>query len=83
MGGNVDEWTTEKYWPHYIVVVPPVEGTEDGNTIPSSTKKYNACRGGNFCNMNPSDPSGGASGCRRWDKDEAKENIGFRVSLFL
>ena len=83
MGGNVDEWTTEKYWPHYIVVVPPVEGTEDGNTIPSSTKKYNACRGGNFCNMNPSDPSGGASGCRRWDKDEAKKNIGFRVSLFL
>ena len=84
MGGNVEEWTTEKFLPTgYKVEEVPVEGTEDGNTIPSSTKKYNACRGGNFCNMNPSDPSGGASGCRRWDKDEAKKNIGFRVSLFL
>lgn len=83
MGGNVDEWTTEKYWPHYIVEVPPVEGTEDGNTIPSSTKKYNACRGGNFSNMNPRDPSGSTAGCRKWDEDKAMQEIGFRVSLFL
>ena len=83
MGGNVDEWTTEKFFPGYHVeVVPPEEGTEDGNTT-TPTKKYNACRGGNFGNMNPHDPSGSTAGCRKWDEDKAMQEIGFRVSLFL
>ena len=83
MGGNVEEWTTEKFLPTgYKVEEVPVEGTEDGNTT-TSPKKYNACRGGNFGNMNPREPGGCTAGDRRWDKDEAKENIGFRVSLFL
>ena len=83
MGGNVEEWTTEKFLPTgYKVEEVPVEGTEDGNTT-TSPKKYNACRGGNFGNTNPREPGGCTAGDRRWDKDEAKENIGFRVSLFL
>ena len=45
MGGNVEEWTTEKFLPTgYKVEEVPVEGTEDGNTT-TSPKKYNACRG--------------------------------------
>ena len=83
MGGNVEEWTTEKFLPTgYKVEEVPVEGTEDGNTT-TSPKKYNTCRGGNFGNTNPREPGGCTAGDRRWDKDEAKENIGFRVSLFL
>ncbi len=83
MGGNVEEWTTEKFLPTgYKVEEVPVEGTEDGNTT-TSPKKYNACRGGNFGNTNPREPGGCTAGDRRWDKDEAKKNIGFRVSLFL
>ena len=83
MGGNVEEWTTEKFLPTgYKVEEVPVEGTEDGNTT-TSPIKYNACRGGNFGNTNPREPGGCTAGDRRWDKDEAKENIGFRVSLFL
>ena len=83
MGGNVEEWTTEKFLPTgYKVEEVPVEGTEDGNTT-TSPKKYNACRGGIFGNTNPREPGGCTAGDRRWDKDEAKENIGFRVSLFL
>ena len=83
MGGNVEEWTTEKFLPTgYKVEEVPVEGTEDGNTT-TSPKKYNAYRGGNFGNTNPREPGGCTAGDRRWDKDEAKENIGFRVSLFL
>ena len=83
MGGNVEEWTTEKFLPTgYKVEEVPVAGTEDGNTT-TSPKKYNACRGGNFGNTNPREPGGCTAGDRRWDKDEAKENIGFRVSLFL
>ena len=82
MGGNVEEWTTEKFLPTGYKVDVSVEGTEDGNTT-TPTKKYNACRGGNFGNTNPREPGGCTAGDRRWDKDEAKENIGFRVSLFL
>ena len=83
MGGNVEEWTTEKFLPTgYKVEEVPVEGTEDGNAT-TSPKKYNACRGGNFGNTDPREPGGCTAGDRRWDKDEAKENIGFRVSLFL
>ena len=83
MGGNVVEWTTEKSLPKkYIVVEPPVDGTEDGNTT-TPTKKYNACRGGYFMDTNPREPGGCAAGNRRWSEDKAMESIGFRVSLFL
>ena len=77
MGGNVWEWTTEKASPGYIV--------EDGNTT-TSTKKYNVRRGGYYAYMYSKEPGGSGAGCRQWeikDEDKAKENIGFRVSLFL
>ena len=80
MGGNVDEWTTEKASPGYIV-----EKIEDGNTT-TSTKKYNVRRGGYYAYMYSKEPGGSGAGCRQWeikDEDKAKENTGFRIALFL
>ena len=81
MGGNVEEWTTEKYSPGIkIDIVNP-----DGSTSTSEKSYYNVCRGGYSGFMYSGEPGGSSAGCRRPNTDEAArgQNIEFRIALFL
>ena len=76
MGGNVEEWTTEKYLTRNHIT------NEDGSI---SAVYANICRGGYYGYLNPSEPGGSSAGCRWWKNDEATqgESIGFRIALFM
>ena len=74
MGGNVWEWTTEKYLTRTPIV------NEDGSL---SSVYVNIRRGGACDTRYRGGPDGGGAGSRRQGKDETQENLGFRVSLFL
>ena len=81
MGGNVEEWTTEKYSPRIKTdIVNP-----DGSTSTSEKSYYNVCRGGLSGFMYSREPGGSSAGCRRPKSDEAEQgqDIGFRIALFL
>ena len=81
MGGNVEEWTTEKYSPRIKTdIVNP-----DGSTSTSEKSYYNVCRGGFHGFKYSREPYGSGAGCRYPKPDEAEQgqNIGFRIALFL
>ncbi len=81
MGGNVEEWTTEKYSPRIKTdIVNP-----DGSTSTSEKSYYNVCRGGYSGFMYSREPYGSGAGCRYFKPDEAEQgqDIGFRIALFL
>ena len=74
MGGNVWEWTTEKYLTRTPIV------NEDGSL---SSVYVNIRRGGACDTRYRGGPDGGGAGSRRQGKDEAYEVIGFRIALFI